>query len=90
MSFDETRMAALRQRFLDSASSQAEEIEVLLQRDDRDGVRGLAHSLAGRAGMFGFPELGEVARRVDEAETGAFACLAAELLAALRRVAHAG
>lgn len=90
MSFDHDRMAALRRRFVGAASAQADEIEALLERSDLDGVRSLAHGLAGRSGMFGFHELGELARRVDEADTDALPSLAAELLAALRVVDQEG
>ena len=62
------RLAALRQRFVASAAGQADEIETRLRNGDVEGVRHLAHSLAGRSGMFGFAELGESARRVDEAD----------------------
>ena len=90
MSLDEDRMAALRQRFVAAASGQADEIEALLGRGDLEGVRRVAHGLAGRSGMFGFADLGETARRVDEAETASLTRHAEELLAALRRLAQLG
>lgn len=88
MSFDEDRMAALRQRFVAAASAQADEIEALLRKGDLEGVRQVAHGLAGRSGMFGFTDLGETARRVDEAEAASLSSHAEDLLAALRRLAH--
>jgi HPt (histidine-containing phosphotransfer) domain-containing protein len=90
VSLDEDRMAALRQRFVAATSGQADEIEALLQRGDLEAVRGLAHGLAGRSGMFGFAELGETARRVDEADAAALPALADELVASLRRLAQDG
>jgi HPt (histidine-containing phosphotransfer) domain-containing protein len=90
VSLDEDRMAALRQRFVAAASGQADEIETLLRRGDLEGVRRVAHGLAGRSGMFGFADLGETARRVDEAETASLTRHAEELLAALRRLAQLG
>ena len=88
MSVDGDRMAALRQRFVASAGDQAERIEASLGTGDLDDVRALAHSLAGRSGMFGFPELGEIARHVDEADLAALPDCARALLAALRSVAQ--
>lgn len=83
-------MAALRQRFVAAASGQADEIEALLQRGDLEGARQVAHGLAGRSGMFGFADLGETARRVDEADTATLPRHAKKLLAALRRLTRPG
>ena len=88
MSLDSDKMAALRQRFLASAAEQAERIEALLEAGDLEGVRALAHSLAGRSGMFGFVELGELARDVDEAEAEGLPERARALLAGLGGVAQ--
>jgi len=90
VSFDHDRMAALRERFVAAAGGQASELAALLQADDFEGARQLAHGLAGRSGMFGFAELGECARRVDEAGPQAVRRHAEELLAALRRLAQEG
>ena len=90
MSLDDDRMAALRHRFIAAASGQADEIEALLRQGDLDGVRQAAHGLAGRSGLFGYVELGNIARRVDEAETASLSRHADELLAALRRLAQVG
>ena len=90
MSMDEDRMAALRQRFVAAANEHADRIEALLRRGDLEGVRQVAHGLAGRSGMFGFVELGETARCVDEAEGVSVARHAGELLKALRRLAQVG
>lgn len=78
-------MAALQARFTASLAPLAEEIEASLMRRDLQAVRETAHSLAGRSGMFGFVELGEIARQVDEAEDCALPELAEALVAALRR-----
>ena len=87
MSLDADRMAALRQRFVDAAAGRADEIEALLRERDLEGVRHVAHGLAGRSGMFGFAELGETARRVDEAEAALLPMRAEELLSSLRQLA---
>ncbi len=83
-------MAALRERFVASAADQAEQIAALLGSGDLEGVRALAHSLAGRSGMFGFAELGEIARLVDEAEPATLPDRARDLLAALEGVSQEG
>ena len=83
-------MAQLRQRFVDAAGDQADRIEALLRTGDVEGARQLAHGLAGRSGMFGFNELGEAARRVDEAEAAALPAQAEKLLARLRTLARQG
>lgn len=90
MSLDSGRMDALRQRFVDAASGHADQIEVLLEAGDLEGVRALAHGLAGRSALFGFAELGEIARLADEADPAALPGCARELLAALRSVAQDG
>jgi HPt (histidine-containing phosphotransfer) domain-containing protein len=61
-------MAQFRSRFVAAAAGEAGELEQLLQAGDHAGVRRIAHGLAGRAGMFGFHELGETARSADEAD----------------------
>jgi HPt (histidine-containing phosphotransfer) domain-containing protein len=43
------------------------DIERLAGVGDWHGIRDLAHGLAGRAGMFGYDEIGEIARQVEEA-----------------------
>jgi len=90
VSFDTEKMAALQQRFVASVGDHAERIETLLDGGDLEGVRVLAHGLAGRSGMFGFAELGEMARQVDEADPATLGDRAHELLAALRRVSQPG
>lgn len=83
-------MAALRQRFVAAASGQADQLEALLRQGDIEGVRQIAHGLAGRSGMFGFDDLGQTARRVDEAEAAGLPAQADELLTALRQLAQDG
>lgn len=90
MSLDADRMAALRQRFVASVGDQADQIEAMLASGDLGGARGIAHGLAGRSGLFGFAELGEVAREADEADTAAFPDRACKLVAQLRSVAQEG
>ena len=89
MSLDGDKMAALRERFAASLAEQAERLPALLEAGDLEGLRALAHSVAGRAGMFGFPELGEIARQADEADSAALPERARVLLAAVRASLHA-
>lgn len=84
------RMAALRQRFAASLADHAGRIGELLEAGDVEGVRALAHGLAGRAGIFGYAELGELARTVDEADPEALPERARVLLGALRERAQEG
>ena len=90
MTPDADRMAALRQRFVAAAGEQAELIETLLDSGDLEGVRAVAHGLAGRSALFGFAGLGEIALSTDEAEPEDIASHARRLLEALREVAQEG
>lgn len=77
-------MAALRLRFVTQAR---DEVEAAAQfaHDGRWGeVGSICHGLAGRAGMFGFGELGDAARLIEESvESGADAASLDPLLAGL-------
>lgn len=61
------RMQALRQRFIEQAKVEADEIKGYATAEVWSQVRDLSHRVAGRAGMFGFPELTDVARTLEEA-----------------------
>jgi HPt (histidine-containing phosphotransfer) domain-containing protein len=63
----DARLAAIAERFAAQAAETAAEIGVALDREDRPELARLAHSLAGRAGMFGYGAIGDAARRVEEA-----------------------
>lgn len=63
----DARMAALRERFVAQTAREARAMAEHVQAQRWDAVRDLCHGLAGRAGMFGFAALGEVAREVEEA-----------------------
>ena len=84
MSGIESGMAKLRQRFLDSTARQADTLDRLAGEGDLAGIRHIAHGLAGVAGMFGFPALGDIAFAVDEAEDADLVTGAQQLVAALR------
>jgi HPt (histidine-containing phosphotransfer) domain-containing protein len=84
------RMAQLRQRFMRAAHGHADALESLLAQNDLEAARQLAHGLAGRSGMFGFGELGETARRVDEVSAAELPGYARELVAALRALPQGG
>lgn len=63
--FDQ-KMDALRTRFISRASSEIAALcEAHLEHDEA-AMRRIAHSLAGNAGLFGWPELGQRAREFEE------------------------
>lgn len=85
-------MAALRQRFVASAAQQASALRTALQANDGERAIEIAHHLAGASGIFGHPDLGDLARRLEEAiEADAsgrpIGPLATDVLAALDRLA---
>lgn len=82
------RMAQLRARFAGNAAGEADAIEDALSRGEDDEVRRLAHGLAGRSGMFGYDDLGEIAREAEEADAGNLRSMSERLIAALREVAQ--
>lgn len=79
-------MAALRARFRAAAPAEATRLDRALDRGDPDGMRRIAHGLAGRAGMFGFDALGAMALRADEAADAELPEAARALLTALREL----
>ena len=93
MSDVEARMAALCRRFAASAGQQAVALRNALQANDQDRAVEVAHHLAGAAGIFGQPMLGEQALILEEAidanaDEAVVNSLAQELLAALDRLAQ--
>ena len=67
MSDFEQRMQAFRQRFIGEARAQAGEIDDHAANARWSAVRDLSHRLAGRAGMFGFSDVTDLARALEEA-----------------------
>lgn len=63
----EARMAALRRRFADSADQHSIALRAALKVDDRDRVSEIAHHLAGAAGIFGQPVLGNCGAQLEQA-----------------------
>lgn len=63
--FDD-RMAALRGRFITQTAKDMERLRAGIVARAWVDVRDICHGLAGRAGMFGFPELGDAARALEE------------------------
>lgn len=61
------RLAAIAERFAAQAGETAAEIEDALDRENWSELARISHSLAGRAGMFGYGAIGDAARRVEEA-----------------------
>ena len=60
-------MQALRQRFIGEAEGEAAALEAQAAAQAWIEVRDLSHRVAGRAGMFGFPDLTDLARELEEA-----------------------
>lgn len=60
-------MQALRQRFIGEAEGEAAALEAQATAQAWIEVRDLSHRVAGRAGMFGFPDLTDLARELEEA-----------------------
>jgi HPt (histidine-containing phosphotransfer) domain-containing protein len=51
----DARMAELKTRFIEEAGKDRERLIEALGNDDHAALSRIAHSLSGRAGMFGFP-----------------------------------
>nr|WP_076743526.1 Hpt domain-containing protein [Sphingomonas jeddahensis] len=89
----EDRLAILQERFVMRAAEEARQVETHLAAGEWSELRALCHGLAGRAGMFGFFELGAIALRVEQvieadATPELIRLSGSELLAQLRDVAH--
>ncbi|WP_077147510.1 Hpt domain-containing protein [Sphingopyxis sp. KK2] len=63
----DARLAAIAERFAAQAGETAAAIGAALDAGNHDELARLAHSLAGRAGMFGHGAIGDAARTVEEA-----------------------
>lgn len=63
----EARMAALCRRFAASADQQAQALRTALDAGNRERMCEVAHHLAGASGIFGQPELGQHALRLEDA-----------------------
>lgn len=86
-------MAALCRRFVASTGQQAAALRTALTTNDPERVAEVAHHLAGAAGIFGQPALGEKALMLEEAidrgaDDATILPLADNLLAALDRLAQ--
>lgn len=93
MSDVEARMAALCRRFVASAEQQGAALRAALRANDQDRAAEVAHHLAGAAGIFGQPDLGARALRLEEAidahaDDAMLNSLAEDVLAALDRLAQ--
>jgi len=64
--FDD-RMAELRTRFVERAKEDRAALTAALVEGDHAAVRRIAHSLAGNAGIFGFPGITDAARAIEDA-----------------------
>jgi HPt (histidine-containing phosphotransfer) domain-containing protein len=63
----DARMTELRARFAEEAKKDRERLIKALADDDYHLIRSIAHSMAGRAGLFGFPEVSEKAAALESA-----------------------
>lgn len=82
------KLASIREAFLSSAGDQLAEMLSLAEdlqgahanaSEPRERLRRLAHSLAGRAGTFGFPEVSAAAARLEDEGEGSSDAALAEL-----------
>lgn len=78
----DARLASLAARFAAEAGRMAGVIETGLARHAWDDLIEPCHSLAGRAGMFGYPVIGDAARALEEAIEAKVAPTEKERLAA--------
>lgn len=84
----EQKMAELRARFLADAAERADALEQLTASGDFEAGRAIAHGLAGRAGMFGFDEIGALALAAEEAAPAELPARLDELQRGLRSLAQ--
>ncbi|MDO9369443.1 MAG: Hpt domain-containing protein [Sphingopyxis sp.] len=63
----DARLAAIAERFAAQTGESAAAITAALDREHWSELARLCHSLAGRAGMFGYADIGNAARSVEEA-----------------------
>jgi len=61
------RMEQLRTRFRQRATGDGEALKVAIAAKDRDTAIHILHSLAGNAGMFGYPALSTIASELEQA-----------------------
>lgn len=84
----ERRMDLLRVRFAERAGADGEALRNAWASRDLDALRRIAHGLAGNAGLFGYTDLGMVARELEEAldKSGADLGLRAKVEAVLAHI----
>jgi HPt (histidine-containing phosphotransfer) domain-containing protein len=86
------QMNELRQRFRVRCSERGAALADACEKADMEAIRSLAHDITGSAGLFGFPDLSQEARRLsdacrlcsDDEAVEAGRALSASLLAAAR------
>lgn len=59
-------LAELRSLFIERCRADLMELERLRSEADAEAMGAIAHRLAGAAGSFGFPEIGECALTIDQ------------------------
>lgn len=60
-------MDELRARFAGRSQADREALQTAWAAGDRDALQRLSHGLAGSAGLFGYPDLSNAARGLEEA-----------------------
>lgn len=63
----EQRIEALKARFVERAAADRSALDHAWVTRDDDTLRRISHSLAGNAGLFGYPKLSDAARDLEEA-----------------------
>ena len=66
----EQRMAELRGRFAARTDGELRRLIGAIDRRDAEAIGSIAHRLAGNAGVFGFHQLGDAAKEVEDALDG--------------------
>lgn len=61
----EERLAALKARFVARSAEEVEALETALAEGDFERIGAVSHSLAGSAGLFGFPQISAAAGDID-------------------------
>lgn len=67
----EEQMALLRGRFRQRCVEKHAELQAAVELVDLSRIAAIGHSIAGNAGMFGYPDLSRIARDLELAADGA-------------------
>lgn len=67
MSAFEDRFAELRAKFAERSLSDRDRLKAAFDHNDREGLKQIAHSLAGNGGLFGYPQVSAAGLALEEA-----------------------